>query len=264
MSKCPICGFSREGPACSARILNRYDVGYLHCPRCGLLQTEYPYWLDEAYNSPIADTDTGLVSRNIAISKRLSCILFHLFDRQGRYGDIAGGYGLLTRLMRGVGFDFFWSDPHCQNLFAKGFEMSDGPAPYTAITAFEVLEHVYDPIEFLEQSLKKHNASTVIFSTDLYAGDPPLPGNWSYYSPETGQHISFYQTRTIHAMGERLSLYSYSCGRMHMLTDRRINRSVFAFLAGRWSNVLSEYVRLRMTSRNFADRDRLRDGINPH
>ncbi len=36
--------------------------------------------------------------------------------------DYAGGYGVFTRLMRDIGFDFYWHDPYTQNLFANGFE----------------------------------------------------------------------------------------------------------------------------------------------
>jgi hypothetical protein len=39
--------------------------------------------------------------------------------KNGTFVDIGGGYGLLTRLMRDRGFDFYWKDPHCENIFAK-------------------------------------------------------------------------------------------------------------------------------------------------
>ena len=94
--------------------------------------------VEEAYSNAIADADTGLVARNISISKRLACILFAFNDKQAKYLDIGGGYGLLTRLMRDIGFDFYWSDPYCENILAKGFESSNNN-PISAITAFEVL-----------------------------------------------------------------------------------------------------------------------------
>jgi Zn ribbon nucleic-acid-binding protein len=33
----------------TAQILNKYTVEYYHCLRCGFIQTEEPYWLDEVY-----------------------------------------------------------------------------------------------------------------------------------------------------------------------------------------------------------------------
>src|SRR5438128_9866447 len=104
---CPICERARR--VCfDATVLGKYNVSYLICDGCGLLQTEYPYWLNEAYTSAILDIDTGLLARNVALSKRLSPLLFFLSGRDGPYLDIAGGYGLITRLMRDIGFDFYW------------------------------------------------------------------------------------------------------------------------------------------------------------
>lgn len=102
IEKCPVCE-NKRSVCFSATILGKYQVDYFYCDRCGLLQTETPYWLEESYQNAIADADTGLVSRNISISTILSRILFFLFDRQGKYLDIAGGYGMLTRLMRDIG-----------------------------------------------------------------------------------------------------------------------------------------------------------------
>jgi len=254
--KCPLCSGKRE-KCFQAKILKKYDVSYFYCDNCGLLQTESPYWLDEAYNNAIADADTGLVSRNIAISKRLACILFFLFGRDGKYVDVAGGYGLLTRLMRDIGFDFYWSDLYCDNIFAKGVEIATTEKPFSAITAFEVLEHVPDPVEFIQRSLREAETSTIIFSTELFTESPPQPEAWWYYSLNTGQHISFYQRKSLDFLGKRLSLATYSHGNIHMLTDERVSYRSFKLIAGRLSNFFYEYVRRNMKSRTFIDHEKL-------
>ena len=41
-------------------ILNKYNVRYFYCPKCGYLTTEEPFWLKEAYSNAIAITDIGL------------------------------------------------------------------------------------------------------------------------------------------------------------------------------------------------------------
>ena len=41
-------------------ILKKYEVDYFQCNECGLLQTEEPDWLDEAFDNAIAIADTGL------------------------------------------------------------------------------------------------------------------------------------------------------------------------------------------------------------
>lgn len=254
--KCPLCKGTRKR-CFRTEVLNAYQVDYFYCDNCGLLQTEHPYWLKEAYNTVIAHTDTGLVSRNIAISKRLACMLFFLLGKNGKYADIAGGYGLLTRLMRSVGFDFYWSDLFCENIFAKGFEVTATENAFSAVTAFEVLEHIPDPVEFMQRSLDNAQTSTIIFSTDLFEGHPPRPEAWRYYSLGTGQHISLYQRRTIVFLGKRLSLNAYSYKNMHMLTDKHISRYAFRILAGRLSNPIHEYVRVRMNTRDLIDHDKL-------
>ena len=63
MSACPICKTPRD-VAFTHLVLKKYQVKYLVCGHCGLLQTETPYWLDEAYGEAIAGSDTGLVQRN--------------------------------------------------------------------------------------------------------------------------------------------------------------------------------------------------------
>jgi hypothetical protein len=46
--------------------------------------------------------------RNISIAKKLAGILYFMDKRRGRgkYLDVAGGHGMLTRIMRDYGFDF--------------------------------------------------------------------------------------------------------------------------------------------------------------
>jgi hypothetical protein len=56
---CPICSGERR-EVFQAVLLKKYQVRYFFCGSCGLLQTEEPFWLDEAYSSAIADADTGM------------------------------------------------------------------------------------------------------------------------------------------------------------------------------------------------------------
>jgi Methyltransferase domain len=261
--KCSVCSKDTEYHF-TQTILGKYEVSYFYCDHCGFLQTEDPYWLEESYKNAIADADTGLVVRNTIISKILASILFFLFKKDGKYLDIAGGYGMLTRLMRDIGFDFYWSDPYCQNLLSKGFELSTTTAPFDVVTAFEVLEHVHDPVEFIKSAFSKSQSSTLIFSTELFFGVPPKPSEWYYYLPETGQHISFYQLKTLQFIADKLSLNLYSRGFFHILTNKKnLTQLSWTLFTSRLSILTGLYVKLIMKSKSktFPDHYKMRQNI---
>ena len=113
--KCKICSNNTMN-LFSAKILNKYNIRYYCCPLCGFLQTEEAYWRKEAYKNPINITDAGIMSRNIGLSQITTIIIYYLFDKRGKFLDFAGGYGIFTRLMRDIGFDFYWYDPYSINL----------------------------------------------------------------------------------------------------------------------------------------------------
>lgn len=249
---CPLCAHERS-EVFKSTLLQKHNVAYFFCDSCGLLQTEEPYWLDEAYENAIADEDTGLIARNQGIARKLSGILFFCFDRNGRYVDSAGGYGMLTRLMRDIGFNFFWHDEYCDNLFARGFEVPHSQAPTTAVTAFEVLEHVSDPLSYLRDLQNNYNCHSIILSTELFAGPPPDPDTWWYYTPATGQHISFYQKRTLNLLADKLSMRLFSERNLHVLTKDRLNPTVLKALTGPLSWLSYGWARFRMASRTMTD-----------
>lgn len=250
---CSVCGADTHRSH-SGRVLGKYDIAYWYCPRCGLLQTTNPFWLKEAYADAIALSDTGLLVRNIALSMRLTALLTTCFDRTSRFVDCGGGYGALTRLMRDIGFDFYWADPYCTNLFAQGFEADHTSTAFEAVTAFEVMEHIYDPVAFVRDTLAKYGSRSFVFSTQLFSGAPP-DANWGYYSPETGQHISFYQRRTLRAMADKLSLNVYSSGWFHVFTDRTLSEALFRICAGRISFAIFPFLRAQLVSRTVQDRE---------
>jgi len=251
---CPVCSGKRR-ELFQARLLNKYDVRYFHCEMCGLLQTEQPYWLDEAYSNVIADTDTGIVSRNLEIARKLAGLLYFCLDPKALYLESAGGYGLLTRLMRDRGFDFRWHDPYCENIFARGFEWDpvNATAVGGAVTAFEVIEHVLDPAAFIRNALMQAKTRTIILSTLLYEGEPPHPDKWWYYSLETGQHISFFRRDTLKTLAAGLGLRFYTHGSFHVFTESALNASLFRFYTSRFAWLVARYVQFRMKSKTFDD-----------
>lgn len=207
--------------AFSNSILGKYKVQYYFCEECGFLKTEQPYWLDEAYQDAIADTDIGLVSRNIGNSQTLVVVLQLIFGGWGKFLDVAGGYGLLARRLRDYGIDCYTTDTYCQNIFAKHFEPDDNFIA-DALFAFEVMEHIENPYQFLHETFQTYGCKTLFFSTATFQTTIP-DKNWWYYTPETGQHISFYQPRTLVYLAQKLLCeYHQIVPGLHLITDRPI------------------------------------------
>lgn len=209
-STCTICG-SETVKLFNAKVLMKYDVDYFQCKHCGFIETEQPHWLKEAYDSVITQLDIGLIWRNQLFSGIIEKVLLAgTINPDGKFLDYGGGYGMFVRMMRDKGFDFYRQDIYCENLFAKYFDISDIPEQkkFEAVTAFEVFEHLENPIAELEKMLSM--TDTVIFSTELQPAGDLSSESWWYFIPETGQHISLYSFNSLKHMAERYSLYFYS------------------------------------------------------
>lgn len=239
------------------KILHKYDVNFYRCTKCGFIQTDEPFWLEEAYKNSINVEDTGLISRNLLFSKRASAILFFLFDRQKSFLDFAGGYGIFVRLMRDYGFDFFWTDPFTPNLFAKGFQFDlKDSITFEVITAFECFEHFVNPIQEIERMLKF--SKNILFSTEIFKSQTPSPDEWAYYSFQHGQHVSFYSFQSLKTIANKYNLNLYSNEKsFHLLTAKKLSNSIFNFLLYSSLLGLPSYVKLRMHSKVHSDSNTL-------
>jgi hypothetical protein len=204
-----------------ATILNKYEIKYFHCEYCGFLQTEEPYWLEEAYSESINVSDTGYMQRNIGLSRKLTILLSLFFDKNQKFLDYAAGYGVFVRMMRDIGFDFYWDDKYTTNLFARGFEYKNTDK-YEAVTTFESFEHFVAPIEEIESLLKI--SKNIIFSTELLPDTIPKPKNWWYYGLDHGQHISFYSPKTFEFIAKKYNLHYANLNGLHLLSEKKISK----------------------------------------
>lgn len=221
--KCKICDSTTEN-IFSGKILNKYDVKYFHCKNCNFLSTEEPYWLDEAYAESINTADTGIMMRNNTLAVVASIIIYHLFDKDAKFLDYAGGYGIFTRLMRDNGFDFCWHDPHTENLVARGFEYKKDDK-IELITSFESFEHFAEPMKEMENLL--NISENILLTTTLLPNPIPKPDEWWYYVPDKGQHICFYSSETFDFIAKKYGLNYYSVDSIHLLTKKTIDDEIF-------------------------------------
>lgn len=250
--ECPVC-LSPMREVFRATILRDRTGCYDSCSACGFLRVRSPDWLDSAYSSAICAADTGLVARNLRLADRLAALL-PLLGPPGPVLDYGGGTGLLVRLMRDRGFDFRWSDRHARNEHARGFEHdAERDPPCVAVTAFEVLEHVERPVEFVAEALVAGRSDTLVFTTELFAGEPPR--DWWYYAREEGQHVSFFRRDTLAALGARLGLRLLSDGGVHVLTRGGLSQAALARSGTRWARLAARLRDRRRGSLVAADHD---------
>lgn len=234
---CPVCGSAREH-VFSALVLERHEAAYLKCRQCGFLGVDRPSWLDEAYASPIAELDTGILYRSLSLVPRLLTLFRLVFPKDAVFVDVGAGYGVLVRAMRDAGLDFRWSDPFCPNLLARGFEAGDEPC--AAVTAIEVLEHTPDPLAFTGETLERTGASVMVLTTELLPSPVPDVASWWYYSLFNGQHISFFERRTLDVLGGRLGLQVHSRRNFHVLHAGQVAPWQFTVAATRLASVTAK------------------------
>lgn len=241
-ASCKICD-SESLPFGEAVVLRKYQVRYFRCAACGFIQTETPYWLNEAYSSAIAKQDVGIMQRNLLNRELTTAVLNLLLPEAKRCVDYGAGHGMFVRLMRDRGFDFRWYDSHATNDYARGFEYEPGQTS-EFLTAFEVLEHLMDPIADLARMMA---ISDNVFVSTLLVPDPvPKLADWWYFVPSTGQHISFYTLDSLQLLAKRFGRHLLSHGTYHLFTTKTRSETVFRLIMhARSARILNKFFRYR-------------------
>ncbi len=211
----------------SGTALHKYTAKYYKCMECDFLFIENHHWLDEAYGDAIANLDVGVVQRNINFSSIVPDIIEGYFDKGRKFLDFAGGYGLFVRMMRDKGLDFYRQDRYCQNIFAKRFDIKDlepGNREFELITAFEVFEHMENPMEQISKLFTM--TDTIVFSTEIQPSDNiKSVDDWWYFIPETGQHISFFSEKSLNILAYNIGGVFYTDGIIHMITKKKFSEN---------------------------------------
>lgn len=239
--KCKICN-STTKEYLSTKVLGKYEVKYFKCSSCQFIQTEEPHWLSESYSNAITKLDIGLVVRNEVMAPIVKAVISKWFDPNAKFIDYGGGYGMLVRMMRDRGFDYYRQDVYCSNLYAESFDISDVPSfRAELVTAFEVFEHLQDPVAELEKMLVL--GDNILFSTEVQPSNNVTPDNWWYFIPETGQHLALYSRLSLQTLADKFGMnYYWSKQNIHLFTRKKIDSRVFNIIThprwGFWYNKL--------------------------
>ena len=220
---CRLCGGSTT-EAFSRTVLGHLDVRYFRCDRCQSLETETPYWLDEAYEiGGHSDHDTGAVMRNLDKQAVVVSTLHALrLPRDSRVLDFGGGTGLLCRLMRDAGIDAWLYEPKGSRELSRGFEVDALDRHFDLVCSFEVVEHLTNPFVTLgELAAVAHSA--LLIGTQPYLGQL---GDWPYLAPETGQHVFFVSPRGFSWFAAEVGLHHLDFGHHQLLTREPVPRAL--------------------------------------
>jgi 2-polyprenyl-3-methyl-5-hydroxy-6-metoxy-1,4-benzoquinol methylase len=224
MNNCKICN-SATKEVFQATVLFKYAVHYYQCTHCQFIQTEQPHWLEESYVEAITDLDLGYVTRNIFFAEVTGKLIRGSYHRKASFLDYGGGYGMFVRLMRDRGFDFYREDKYCDNLFSAHFDIEDeGVATgkkFDLLTAFEVFEHLEDPLSEIETMFRY--SDSILFSTELQPDiDFKSAEDWWYVSPEIGQHIALFSQQALKEIAKKYNCQVYSArNSLHLLTKKK-------------------------------------------
>lgn len=233
--KCRLCN-AQTTFAFSQNVLGKHAVDYFKCQGCGSLQTEQPFWLDEAYSGDPERFDTGKASRtlsNFLILPRLLEILGT--TKADHCVDFGGGTGLFSRLMRDIGFNYFTYDKYASSEFCTAFRWPAFDRPTKLITIFECAEHFSNPALEWERLLSG-KPDIVIGTTGLY-GDQK--SDWGYLSPESGQHIFFYSSQALGLIASKHGMSAYIVGGYFLFTKFPLSQSTLDGIQ-EWSTSLGK------------------------
>ncbi len=251
---CNICNHTSDLFLTSTIFKEKTKISYYKCSNCGFIQTEEPYWLEKAYSDVIAKTDIGLIYRNNIFSNITESILDNFFSTTKKALDYGAGFGIFVRIMRDKGYNFLWYDDYCQNLFAETFE-GKLDEKYDVLTAFEVFEHLPNPIETVEKLLTL--SDTIIFSTVLNDGVTDFD-KWWYRTEVSGQHVSFYSEKSLNFLAKKYKLNYVSCNNksLHVFTKKEINKNNFNLLFNN-SNTIIERLKRKLITKKIPQKETL-------
>lgn len=227
LKPCPVCG--TPGAAFDVVDFNKSceehrgvflplsgEAVYYHlCGSCGhLFGPQFSDWTEQQFLEKIYNDDYGLVDPDYEITRPESnaeFLLKHFDDDSGhiRHLDYGGGNGYLSEILVESGWDSTSYDP-----FPANDTRISELGRFNFITAFEVFEHVPDPLELMHNLLGLMDDSCMVMFSTLLSDGFIQRGqriNWWYCSPRNG-HISIFSKRSLETLCKRHDVRLVSFG----------------------------------------------------
>ncbi len=219
-------------------VLFTHQVAYFHCPSCGGLQTEFPYWLTASRVPQSECFNGGNASQILTNFLLLRRVLEILNVRpKDRCVDFAGESGLFSRLMRDIGYQFFNFSKVGVNFtnaeFCVGGTWDKFNRSVRLTTIFNKAENFIDPLAEWD-AIFSTTTDYILGSTEIYSGQD---SNWDYLAPESGQRTFFYSPATLAQIAMRHRWSAYTLGNYFLLARAPLSAAQVNELMG-WSQSL--------------------------
>jgi hypothetical protein len=202
------------------------------------LESELPYWLEEAYGSKRQIPDLGIAQRTLYLKNLVFWVSTILnISESDKVLDWGGGNGLLVRMMRDMGINAHLYDLYAKNFYAVGFEFKENES-YSMITSFETWEHFVEPNLEIKRFFDLE-PEFVLISTGLYTSQDHT---WGYLTPLSGRHVFFYSREARELIAQTYQYDILTRGYLTLFSKRKLtfwerNLLNFAF-SGKGSRLL--------------------------
>ena len=221
---------------------NFYPQGYLgipvlyfKCTSCGFVFTHFfdvftpQQWEHFVYNGEYVQVDPAFLGHRPDRNARLIEAFLCGRRRAQVVGlDFGGGNGATASLLREKGWTYNAFDPFGVNDVNAG-----RIGQYNVCSAFEVFEHLPDPVSSLKSLLELATPGrlTIIITTLVHDGviNDWSRLNWWYAAPRNG-HISLFSHAALQALARRFGLQVTSSKGKHVLTRGLSKREATIFL----------------------------------
>ena len=215
---CPICGGHCElldvldfnkmcgNPEAHFQGLSGEAIYYSLCKDCGFcFAPAIAKWSPEEferkiYNNDYIHVDPDYVEARPGSFRDILISLFGEFSDSFSHLDYGGGSGRLSKLLQDAGWRSLSYDP-----FANKEVDHTQLGRFDLITAFEVFEHVPNPLELMERlSTLLTPEGVIFFSTQLSDGHVQAGQrlNWWYAAPRNG-HISLFSKAALQYLAQK-------------------------------------------------------------